>query len=298
MAVSVDVEEWYHSCWVPEYVRPELRPPLVDELDHLLPALLERFDRLGLRATFFVLGEVAERLPLRIREIVDSGHEVACHGYVHLRADERSPARFRADIAGARDLLEQVTGTRVVGFRSPEWSLRSATNPRFRVVAEEGFAYDSSLMPAPGAGRVANPRRPARVGWIDGASLLELPPLVWGGALGLPAGGWCGRCAPVAWVRHAVDRATFALLVVHPWELVDRAVPGSYSGFARFFHDAGRRGYHERFERLVAGLALRTLREIAAEASFPPPEKVPAEKAEKALAVEPEPVPFGLAGAG
>jgi hypothetical protein len=295
----VDVEEWYHSCWVPEYVHPDRRPPLAEELDELLPELLERFDHIGLRATFFVLGEVAERLPQRIREVLAAGHEVACHGQVHLRADDRPPERFRADIVQARDRLEQVTGVRVLGFRSPEWSLRSPANPRFRVVAEEGFAYDSSLMPAPGAGRSANPRLPVFATWPDGAALLELPPLVWGGPLGLPAGGWCGRCAPVSWVRHAVDRSPFALLVVHPWELVDRAVPGFYAGFARFFHEAGRRGYGERFERLVDGLKLRTLREIAAEASFPSrPEAVPVEETGTTAAAEPAPGPLGLAGAG
>jgi peptidoglycan/xylan/chitin deacetylase (PgdA/CDA1 family) len=263
VAVSVDVEEWYHSCWVPEYVHPEWRAPLTEELDALLPDLLERFAGVGVRATFFVLGEVARRLPGRVREIVAAGHEVACHGDLHLRANERTPAAFRADVARARDLLEAVTGQAVHGFRAPEWSLRSAGNPRLRVVAELGFRYDSSLVPARGAGSASNPRRPAEIVWRDGLRLLELPPLVWGGRLGLPAWGWCGRCAPPAILRRAVARADVALLVVHPWELVDRPVPGLYTGFARFFHDAGRRGWGERFTGIVAGARTRTLGAIA-----------------------------------
>jgi peptidoglycan/xylan/chitin deacetylase (PgdA/CDA1 family) len=259
----VDVEEWYHSCWVPEYVRPDLRPPLTGELDRLLPEMLDLFAALGTRATFFVLGEVAARLPGRVREIAAAGHEVACHGHLHLRTDDRSVAAFRRDLALARDLLTATLGSPVVGYRAPEWSLRHAANPRLRVVAELGFRYDSSLAPSPGAGRRRNARGATWLRWPD-AAILELPPLVWGGALGLPAGGWCGRLAPDAVVRRAMAAARPAVLVVHPWELIDRPLPGLYTGFARFFHEAGRRGFGERFARRLQGVQSRTLAEVAA----------------------------------
>src|SRR4051794_9758201 len=97
-ALTVDVEEWYHTCLVPSYVRPEGRPALVNELDRLLPELLEMLARSGRSATFFVLGEVAERLPRRVREIAAAGHEVASHGHHHLRASDRTPEQFAADV--------------------------------------------------------------------------------------------------------------------------------------------------------------------------------------------------------
>jgi peptidoglycan/xylan/chitin deacetylase (PgdA/CDA1 family) len=260
-ALSVDVEEWYHNCWAPEYVDPRWRGVQVEELDRLLPALLERCARLDLRATFFVLGEVARRLPAEVRAIASAGHEVACHGELHLRANERSAAEFRRDIAGAKARLEDLVGAEVCGFRAPEWSLRSAANPRTRVVAEVGYRYDSSLVPAAGAGAAANPRAACRLVWSDGLALVELPPLVWGGALRLPAGGWCGRVAPPGWLQRAAERAAahgaLPLFVVHPWELVSRPCPGLLTGFARFFHDAGRDGYAERFDCLAAGLDCR-----------------------------------------
>jgi peptidoglycan-N-acetylglucosamine deacetylase len=258
VALSVDVEEWYHNCWVPEYVDPARRGRLVEELDRLLPQMLERFESLRVRATFFVLGEVARRLPATIRALARAGHEVACHGDLHLRANERSPGEFRRDVLRAKGCLEDLVGAPVVGFRAPEWSLRSASNPRLRVVAEAGFRYDSSLMPAPGAGGRGNPTGPVRCSWSDGVELLEIPPLVWGGPLRLPAGGWCGRVAGAERLRGAVRRVAargeLPLLVVHPWELVSRPCPGLLTGFARFFHDAGREGYAERFDRLAAGL--------------------------------------------
>src|ERR1700752_3250792 len=83
-ALTVDVEEWYHNCLVPSYVQPHRRPELPVELDRLLPGLLEMLAEAGCRSTFFVRGEVAERLPRRVREIASAGHEVASHGFHHL----------------------------------------------------------------------------------------------------------------------------------------------------------------------------------------------------------------------
>jgi peptidoglycan/xylan/chitin deacetylase (PgdA/CDA1 family) len=264
LALTVDVEEWYHSCWVPEYVDPARRPPLVEELDRLLPACLELLAELGATATFFVLGEVARRHPRRVREIADAGHEVACHGFLHRRADDRPVRDFCEDVGRARAILQEVTGRAVRGFRAPEWSLRHLGNPRLRAVAELGFEYDSSLSPSVGAGDPANPREPCRLVWSDGLDLLEAPPLVWGGALRLPVGGWTGRLAPERLLERALDEAAGPTLVVHPWELVDRPVPGLYTGFARFFHDAGRVGFRERFDRLVRSRRARPLGDLLA----------------------------------
>ena len=93
--------------------------------------------------------------------------------------------------------------------------------------------------------------------------MLEIPPLTWGGALRLPAGGWCGRAAAPTWIlsaaRSQLRRGGLPLLVVHPWELTGRAVPGFLSGFARFFHEAGREVFHERFRTTLAGLPWRSM---------------------------------------
>src|ERR1700687_4307404 len=95
-ALTVDVEEWYHNCLVPSYVQPRLRRELPVELDRLLPKLLGLLAEAGCRATFFVLGEVAERLPWRVRELGRGGHEVASHGFHHLRARARAAGPFAA----------------------------------------------------------------------------------------------------------------------------------------------------------------------------------------------------------
>lgn len=269
-ALTVDVEEWYHTCLVPDYVRPEDRPPLPEELDWLLPELLDILAEARCSATFFVLGEVAERLPRRIREIAAAGHEVASHGYVHLRACERSVKAFQADVERSKEILEDLLGEPVLGFRAPEWSLRSLGNARLPVVAEAGFLYDSSLTPCPLAGRASNPRFASRLRW-DGperrADLLELPPLTFGGPLRLPAGSWTGRLVNPDWLvraalLHAEDGG-LPVAVVHPWEISGRPTPGSLSGLAKFIHETGRRGFQDRFRELLRGIPWTTLRAAA-----------------------------------
>lgn len=267
-ALTVDVEEWYHTCLVPDYVHPAGRPSLPEELDWLLPEVLKRLAEAGRSATFFVLGEVAERLPGRVREIAAAGHEVGSHGYLHLRACERSLKAFREDVERSKALLEDVTGEPVLGFRAPEWSLRSLGSACLPVVAETGFLYDSSLSPCPLAGRPTNPKFASGLRWNGaGPDLLEFPPLTFGGPLRLPAGSWTGRLVqPERLVRAARDHAAFEGLpvaVVHPWEISGRPTPGPLSGFAKFVHETGRLGYEERFQDLLRALPWASLRAAA-----------------------------------
>ncbi|MEA2694728.1 MAG: hypothetical protein QOJ16_4115 [Acidobacteriota bacterium] len=271
-ALTVDVEEWYHTCQVPGYVHPERRPVLATELDRLLPELLEMLDRAGRRATFFVLGEVAERLPRRVREIAEAGHEVASHGYLHLRASERTLPEFARDVRRAKALLEDIVGLPVAGYRAPEWSLRNLGNSRLPLVEEAGYLYDSSLAPYPLAGRPDNPRRVARLTWPESASgpareLIELPPLCFAGPLRLPAGSWTGRLCPPRWIARAAAahhaKGGLPVLVVHPWELTGCATPGRLTGIARFVHETGRLAYVDRFRELLAALPWTTLQAAA-----------------------------------
>jgi polysaccharide deacetylase family protein (PEP-CTERM system associated) len=262
--LTVDVEEWFHTCMVPDYVEPLRRPPgLARQLDRLLPEILELLAEVGRRATFFVLGEVAEELPHRVRELVEAGHEVASHGFHHLRVGQLSRRQFRADVERSRALLEDLTGAPVSGYRSPEWSLRELTNERLPLLAEMGFAYDSSLAPVVGAGRRDNPLFASRLAWEGKGSFVELPPLTFGGRLQLPAGGWPGRLAGPEVVAAAARAHQAAgglpVLVVHPWELAAGDTPGDLTGLARWVHELGRQGYRESFRRIAAALPWTTL---------------------------------------
>jgi peptidoglycan/xylan/chitin deacetylase (PgdA/CDA1 family) len=286
-ALTVDVEEWYHNCLVPSYVQPRLRPELPVELDRLLPELLGLLAEAGCRATFFVLGEVAERLPRRVRELARAGHEVASHGFHHLRACERPAAEFARDIRRSKALLEDLLGEPVRGFRAPEWSLRSLRSPLLPLVAAAGFDYDSSLVPYSFSGRRHNPVFASRLRWEQataaaaamandaaaggpaaaGLELLELPVFTFGGAARIPAGSWTGRLVDparlVAAAERHLRRGGLPVAVAHPWEISGVPTPGPLSGLARFVHETGRAGYLPKFRHVLAGLPWRTLAEAA-----------------------------------
>jgi peptidoglycan/xylan/chitin deacetylase (PgdA/CDA1 family) len=269
-ALTVDVEEWYHNCLVPGYVHPERRPPLPVELDRLLPKLLDLLAESDCRATFFVLGEVAERLPRRIREIARAGHEVGSHGYHHLRACERPPAELARDIGRCKMLLEDLLGEPVRGFRAPEWSLRHLRRPHVREVAAAGFLYDSSLAPYPLSGSRRNPLYASRLTWpawsaVETAAreLLEFPPLTFGGFWRIPAGSWTGRLVQPERLAAAAHRhhgsGGLPVAVVHPWEISEQPTPGPLSGAARFIHETGRLHYLPRLRRLLAAAPWRSI---------------------------------------
>lgn len=280
-ALTVDVEEWYHNCLVPSYVQPRLRPELPVELDRLLPEMLELLAEAGCRATFFVLGEVAERLPRRVRELAGAGHEVASHGFHHLRACERPAAEFARDIRRSKALLEDMLGEPVRGFRAPEWSLRTLRSPLLPLVAAAGFDYDSSLVPYSFSGRRANPAFASRLRWelpratagdaagpvAPSLELLELPVFTFGGVARIPAGSWTGRLVDparlVAAAERHLRRGGLPVAVAHPWEISDRPTPGPLSGLARFVHETGRAGYLPKFRQILAGIRWRTLAEAA-----------------------------------
>jgi len=294
-ALTVDVEEWYHNCLVPSYVQPHLRPDLPVELDRLLPELLDLLGEAGCRATFFVLGEVAERLPRRVREIARAGHEVASHGFHHLRACERPAAEFARDIRRSKALLEDLLGEPVRGFRAPEWSLRTLSSPLLPLVAAAGFDYDSSLVPYSFSGRRGNPVFASRLRWETSEAegeLLELPVFTFGGVLRVPAGSWTGRLVDparlVAAAGRHLRRGGLPVAVAHPWEISDRPTPGPLSGLARFIHETGRAGYLPKFRHILGALPWRTLGE-AAGMNATAPGGHPASSVDRALRVEPLP---------
>jgi polysaccharide deacetylase family protein (PEP-CTERM system associated) len=225
-ALTIDVEDYFHvSAFARHIARDawERMPCRVERNVDLILALLA--DR-GARATFFVLGWVAERYPGIVRRIVDGGHEVASHGYGHARATEQTREQFLEDIARARALLEDISGVAVRGYRAPSFSIGGGNLWALECIREAGYRYSSSLYPIrhdhygmPEAPRFAH--YPATSG-----GLLELPiTTVRVFNRNLPAGGggyfrllpygvsrWCLRRV------NNIDRQA-CIFYFHPWEL-------------------------------------------------------------------------------
>lgn len=151
--------------------------------------IMTMLDRQNIKATFFILGCVAEKHPELIRTLSDGGHEIACHGYDHHRVCEMSETAFKNDIVRAKNLLEDISGVQVKGYRAPCFSVSEKTPWAFNAIAEAGFLYSSSTYPVK-HDHYGSPSWPAKP-FIDRASgIIELPQAVaplWG--KNLPAGG-------------------------------------------------------------------------------------------------------------
>ncbi|HVY62148.1 MAG TPA: XrtA system polysaccharide deacetylase, partial [Planctomycetota bacterium] len=257
-ALSVDVEEWFQVEALRPFVARADWPRLESRVEPAVRRLLDLLERRGVRATFPVLGWVAERRPRLVAEIAARGHEVACHGWDHELATRQAPAEFRADIVRARALLQEIAGAPVLGYRAPTWSIRAGNVWALRAVAEAGFAYDSSFRTCAAARRAGLPavRGAAffRCG-IEGArDLVEFPAssVEVPGLPGLPiAGGGFLRLYPYAATAAFLRRSAPANVYLHPWEL-DPAHPRLASGVAAFRTYVGLGGFEAKLERLLA----------------------------------------------
>jgi polysaccharide deacetylase family protein (PEP-CTERM system associated) len=169
-AISVDVEDWPQSSW-------DRTLPITARSADNTRRLLELLERAGIHATMFVLGKFAERFPEIVREICTAGHEIACHGYGHVEVFKQTQAEFRKDVRNSKDLLEQSSGIRVIGYRAPDFSIITSTLWALTILAEEGFVYDSSIFPVRSRryGIPDWPRTPMQISLADNLTIHELP---------------------------------------------------------------------------------------------------------------------------
>nr|WP_047166587.1 XrtA system polysaccharide deacetylase [Sphingomonas sp. Y57] len=223
--LSVDIEDWFQVGAFERTIRREDWDELTPRVERNSDAVIELFGRMGAKATFFTLGWVAERYPSLIRRIVDAGHELASHGWDHVRVFTMTPARFRADLRRTRAVLEDLSGQKVTGYRAPSFSIDGRTPWAHEILAEEGYAYSSSVAPVvhdhygwPEAPRFAF--RP-----VAGSALVELPVTTarLGGRIVAAGGGGFFRLFPYAFSRWAIRQVNGerqpAIFYFHPWEI-------------------------------------------------------------------------------
>lgn len=221
--LSIDLEDWFcvsnfdamidRSSWD----RCELR--VVDSTRRLL----ELFEGRGVKATFFVLGWVAERAPALIREVANAGHEIACHGYGHQRLTQLDAPRFDADLGRSLTLLRALVEAPVIGYRAPSFSLTEQTLWAIPILRKHGIRWDSSVFPFgghPEYGIAKAPLTPYRLA----EDLVELPmSCVEFGGRRLPCtGGGYFRLYPYSLSAALIRRCNRAgrpvIFYAHPWE--------------------------------------------------------------------------------
>lgn len=224
-AMSVDVEDYFQvSAFSPHVQRSSWEStPLRVEAN--VDRILALFDNHGVKATFFTLGWVAERLPAMVRRIVDEGHELASHGWEHTRVSDQSPEGFRTDISRTRALLEDIGAVTVNGYRAASYSIGHDTPWAHEVLADAGYRYSSSIVPVrhdhygmPDASRFAFPAAEGRITEIP-VTTVQLA----GHNLNCGGGGWF-RLFPYHFSRWALRRVNqkeseSGLFYFHPWEI-------------------------------------------------------------------------------
>lgn len=221
---SVDVEDWFHILDVPGAPQMARWETLPSRVEANFTRLLDLFSETGRHVTCFFLGWIAERFPHLVREAVDRGHEIASHGYAHRLAYTMSRKEFAADAARSRLLLEDVSGTPVIGYRAAGFSSTDATPWFFHELSSSGYLYDSSVFPAK-RGHGGNPASPLHPHFAADETLIELPASVArvGSARMCFFGGGYLRLFPYRLIRY-MGRKVMAenrplMFYVHPREI-------------------------------------------------------------------------------
>lgn len=245
-AMTVDVEDYFHVSAFAKIIAPSQWGDWPTTVERNTRRLLDLFDEHAIKATFFVLGWVAERHPELIREIVARGHESASHGYSHQLVYKQTPAEFRTETEKSKRILEDITQQPIVGYRAASYSITRQSLWALDILAELGFEWDSSIFPVyhDRYGIPNSPSTPYLVQTSNGKTLLEFP-LTTAKLFGyqMPAaGGGYFRLYPYALSRELFKRATRsgstpAIFYLHPWEIDSEQprVPGA-SLMSRFRH--------------------------------------------------------------
>jgi len=217
-AFTIDLEDWYQGIELPLSAWSGKEKRLEIGLNNVL-ALLETHKT---KATFFTLGWIAEHHPLIVKRVSDAGHEIACHSYQHEKVYNQSPDDFRADTRKAKDLLEQVTGKEVTGFRAPFFSITKKSLWSLEILSELGFKYDCSISPIV-TWRYGIANSPNHIYKLEEFDLLEYPLTdfsflmrKWG------TGGAYFRIFPYKALKKAATAYTEKkqpfMFYAHPWE--------------------------------------------------------------------------------
>ena len=243
-AMTCDVEDYFQVSAFAPYIDRASWPTRECRVEANMERILALYERHGVRATFFTLGWIAERYPSMVRRIVDAGHELASHGYSHLRASDQSRAEFDNDIRSSKALLEDIGGQAVVGYRAPSFSIGHANLWALDALHEAGYKYSSSIYPI-AHDHYGMPDAPRFAFYPNGPDgLLEVPiTTVKMAGRNLPAGGGgYFRLLPYAlsrWMMEKVNREDRepALFYFHPWEVdPGQPRPEGLGAKARFRH--------------------------------------------------------------
>jgi polysaccharide deacetylase family protein (PEP-CTERM system associated) len=268
--MTVDVEDYFHVSAFDRTVTRESWEHRESRVTANTERLLAIFSESRVRATFFILGWVAERFPTLVRRIAEHGHEVGSHGFAHRLVYEQSPADFREDVRRAKAVIESACGHEVLGYRAPSFSIVERSRWALDIVHEEGHIYDASIFPIyHDRYGIPRSRRNAHLLRCTAGRLVEVPAsTVRVAGFNLPiAGGAYFRLLPYHWTVWGIRRLNEkerrpAIFYLHPWE-IDPDQPRLPAGtVARCRHYRNLATTERRLRRLVREVPFSTVADV------------------------------------
>ncbi len=260
-AMTIDVEDYYQVSAFGKVISPDQWEQWPSRVVNNTEKLLSLFDQKNIKATFFVLGWVAERHPELIQAIHQQGHEVASHGYSHQLIYQQTPEVFREETAKSKQILEDIIQTPVTGYRAASYSITRQSLWALDILGDLGFTWDSSIFPVhhDRYGIPDSPREPYQIITTNGHSITEFP-LTTAKVLGqsIPAaGGGYFRQYPYQLSRWLFDRASLnqsrpQMFYLHPWEIDPEQpkIPGA-GWLSNFRHYTNLHRCQARLEQLL-----------------------------------------------
>lgn len=224
--MTVDVEDYFQVSAFASHITRASWDSRECRIERNIDRILAMFEKQSIHATFFTLGWIAERYPALVRSIVASGHELASHGYSHLRANEQSQVEFQQDVRRAKHLLEDIGGVEVRGYRAPSFSIGEHNLWALDTLLNNGYRYSSSIYPIfhDHYGMPRAPRFAFRTGHEK--RMLEVPATtisLWNRNFPASGGGYF-RLLPYGMSRWSIKRVNEkdgqpCVFYFHPWEI-------------------------------------------------------------------------------
>jgi polysaccharide deacetylase family protein (PEP-CTERM system associated) len=256
--LTIDVEEYFQVAAFEKQIKPSEWHHFESRVNNTTENILSILEYHKVKATFFIVGWVAEKHPELVREISRKGHEIGCHSYKHQRIQTLTKEAFKEDTKRSKEILENISGKEVIGYRAPTYSITGNTLWSLEILVELGFKYDSSIFPIyhDRYGIPDAPRFPYKHRGLD---LKEYPlstVLFWGRKVPIAGGGYF-RLFPYWFTRMALkhinnkEKQKF-VFYIHPWEIdPDQPRMNNISLLSRFRHYNNLQKAKKRFQNLL-----------------------------------------------
>jgi len=268
-AISIDVEDYFQVAALAESIKMSEWNSISPRVEENTHKILDLFDKYHVRATHFILGWVAERFPALVKEIANRGHEIASHGYSHQLIYNQTQEVFRQETNKSKNLLEDITGQEVLGYRAASYSITKKSLWALDILAEAGFKYDSSIFPVyhDRYGIHGSPKEPHILKTPNGQRLVEYPLStykIFGQTIPIAGGGYF-RLYPF-WLsryfyRQVNKKQKPFVFYLHPWEVDPGQPKVDVSWFSKFRHYNNLDQCEHRLSKLLSEFKFTTMKD-------------------------------------